>query len=163
MGWIWYGALDSATNRGVRTTTPFLVADGWQHFVCVYDHTAAVDDRAKIYRNGILDHETLFNTGTPTAIPNGTARLAFGGSVGSVGSDNTDAPAYPYIGNLSDVRLYDKVITSTEAAQLYEDGNIPDDNLVGWWLRDGKDLRDWSRSRNDGSSFGSTYSIDGPA
>lgn len=65
-------------------------------------------------------------------------------------------------GNLADIRLYSRAITSSEAADLAAGTDIDDTGLEGWWLLNNDDVLDYSGNSRDGTNYGSTYSTDGP-
>ena len=115
----WYGSLQTSSYRVHRTTSQVRVSDGWSHFTISYNkYDPVIGNRIKIYRDGVEDVELWLSAGNPSQIQNGTARLAFGASVGSEGSNNTTSPLFPLNGNLADVRLYDRVLTSSDALSL---------------------------------------------
>ena len=142
LSFAWYGSLLTSSYRVHRTTTQVRVSDGWTHFTISYNkYDPVINNRIKIYRDGIEDVELWLQGSSPYQIPNGTARLAIGGSVGSVGSNNTTTPLLPLTGSMADVRLYDKVLSINEA-NLLSNGHPVNDQLVGHWLTNENDLED---------------------
>jgi hypothetical protein len=142
LSFAWYGSLSTYPYRVHRTTTQVRVSDGWSHFTISYNkYDPVINNRIKIYRDGIEDVELWLFNGNPSQIQNGTARLAIGGSVGSVGSNNTTTPLLPLTGSMADVRLYDKVLSINEA-NLLSNGHSVNDQLVGHWLTNENDLED---------------------
>ena len=142
----WYGSLTSSTYRVMRTTSQIRASDGWVHLVVSYNKYASnPNNRLKIYRNGVEDVELWMSAGTPNTIPDGTARLALGGSVGSDGSNNTTSPLRPLDGSMADVRLYDRELTAADAISLSQGINV-DKNLIGHWLTNENDVKDYSVS-----------------
>ena len=142
----WYGSLTSTSYRVMRTTSQIRASDGWVHLVVSYNkYESDPTDRLKIYRNGVEDVELWMSAGTPNTIQDGTARLALGGSVGSDGSNNTTSPLRPLDGSMADVRLYDIALTATDALSLSQGINV-DKNLIGHWLTNENDVKDYSAS-----------------
>ena len=142
----WYGSLTSTSYRVMRTTSQIRASDGWVHLVVSYNkYESDPTDRLKIYRNGVEDVELWMSAGTPNTIQDGTARLALGGSVGSDGSNNTTSPLRPLDGSMADVRLYDRALTATDAILLSQGVNV-DKNLIGHWLTNENDVKDYSAS-----------------
>ena len=80
--------------------------------------------------------------------------------------------AYNLDGNLADVRIYNRVLSPQEIADIYNNDNASPirDGLVGQWITDeneppaGSDtIIDWSGNQNDGQNGGSAYDgADGP-
>ena len=86
-------------------TLPYSIADGvWHHLAVVRDETRG---RADLYLNGVW--EGAFGAGI-TAIDVDPGGLLFGQNQGSVGG--------PFFGTLDDLRLYTRVLSAAEIADL---------------------------------------------
>jgi hypothetical protein len=88
---------DNSANIGVSTTT--LSANAWYHVVIVSDGA-----KTRLYINGSLDKET------------NNSSLLSGGSV-SIGADPDGTNAWA--GKIDEVRIYNRALDATEAANLY--------------------------------------------
>jgi hypothetical protein len=88
----------------------------WYHIVAVY--TFGTAGSAKIYVNGVLSAGTwVQGNGTDAPDVNNTP-VTIGGDICS-GCSNVNEPI---IGRLDDVRLYNRALSSTEVASLYNQG-----------------------------------------
>lgn len=76
----------------------------WQHLVCSFDNTST----ARFYLNGVLTGSNPVNINTTPA-----------GAM-SIGSD-----AEPVLGDVDDVRIYERALSPTEVKQLYEQESGP--------------------------------------
>ena len=140
-----FGALNNATPQLKAS----IVESVWVHAVYV---VTSITDR-KLYINGSLSTSGTANSSF--ADPSGQA-FYFGARGGaSLFGD----------GKLSDFRVYDKPLTSSEVSDIYN-GTHVSDSLVGWWLTDEFNytdvIVDYSGNGNNGTNNGSTYSVNGP-
>ncbi len=138
----------------------------WQHVVMTWDGSATATN-VRIYKNGI--------------------ELAYAlGPVDGVGTKNSDAANSIFIndgagsrefnGNIDDVRIYNRVLSPTEVAQLYKQGGTKSavtpvrtasstglsSGLVGHWTLDGKDTIWTSATAGtalDRSGYGNTGTL----
>jgi len=146
--------------RTARSTATTVTAAAWHHVVLKVDQSQAAQ----------LDIFDFSIDGTQT---NSTTWLAASGSFD--GMDDTTSPvqlsgfnnatAAPFVGNMADVRVYDKILSDAEVSNLYNGIEVAD-GLVGRWITDVDDgattLPDYSTNSNDGTNNGTTYSADSP-
>jgi len=165
--WV-FGSLANGTVRfvayGSLTASSYIVEDTpsatmnttWKHFTATFDGTQADADKVKVYVDGSLP--TLSNTtlGTNIQIQNSTAGLTIGAQSGATNR---------FVGNIADVRIYDKVLSASEITDLAA-GTDAQDSLIGWWITDIDDgttiIPDYAGGLGDGTNTGSTYDTDGP-
>ena len=93
------------------------VSTGWHHlavsFSSPYSYTNAI-----LYLDGVVNSKVLSNGGVPSSISNfvnlriGSDELALPGTV----NDN------PWIGQIDDVRIYNRILSSDEILKLYNGG-----------------------------------------
>lgn len=90
-----------------------LSKDTWYHVVLNYDSSAASDDRATCFINGVSETMTIpFTLGTLSTVPNGTASLAAGARVS--GSSAQDFRS----GYSDDIRIFNRQLTTSEITAL---------------------------------------------
>lgn len=154
-GHLMFGDGDGARDYTINGTS--MVSNGRWNLVCAT--RSGVDGEMGIYVNGRLENSGLGSVVRLDA--NSGARVG-------AGYDGADA----YVGDMSDLRLYDRVLSSVEIQQLYAHTtvNASQDGkryggLVGLWSFDGSDMN-WSDATDgtalDGSPFGGTmYEHDG--
>jgi len=129
----------------------------WSHLVVTLDNSTG---DAKAYINGVLD-----NSATGRSIPSDTTILRIG-----IRGDTT----LPFDGILDDVRIYDRALTASDIAALYQAGRqrtgdvgfskmlYPpiDQSVVGWWkLNDNAantTVKDWTNNDNTGTAQANT-------
>lgn len=70
-------------------------------------------------------------------------------------------PAYVDV-SISDLRLYDINLSSSDISNLYNGVSVKEENLIGWFFTDNDNVLDYSGNGNHGTNNGSTYSTDGP-
>lgn len=121
---------DDGSNRAQTTNYNHALVT-WSHIVLVYDGTQATNsNRVKVYKDGSA--VSMSFTGTIR-----TSLLTGSGSVTLGNFDPSGSLSNPYNGRMSDVRVYDDVLTSDEATYLYSAGvsgtNPGATNLKGWW------------------------------
>lgn len=136
------GFLIEFTSNGFTTTAQS--ASGslrqlskWYHVVVTRDSS----NQATFYINGVISGTANQASGIPT-----------GSSVGNIGESVSSANRFD--GKIDDVRVYNRVLTTSEITRLYNEGNnkvnvTPKDNLksglVGWWTMDGEHIT-WTSS-----------------
>ncbi len=119
----------------------------WTHIVGTYDGTTI-----SIYKNGALSDTTLL-----TASINPALTTAF--QIGKSGTSGS------FLGDIDDVRVYNRVLSTTEITALYESydpGVVVSDlqkGLVGEWKMDGN-ARDYTPNSNNGTVTGATLTTD---
>ena len=111
------------------TTTLAIITDAiegdgnWHHVAGTWDNNSG--DAVAIYLDGVLKQSTSGVGGTFTG--------SF--STASIGN-NADGDSY-WLGNIDEVTLFNKELSSTEVTSLYNDGlpfnPVPLDNLKGYW------------------------------
>ena len=150
---------DTAANyRGLTSTATLTSHEGsWIHLAATYDGSGGTNaqDGMTMYLTEFGGSTSAlptvdFTAGTYVAMHNTVADTFIGRFSGNFAE-----------GNIADVRLYNKVLSSAEVQSL-ADGTHVTDSLVGWWLDDDDDILD-NAGTNDGTNFGSNYSTDGPA
>jgi hypothetical protein len=97
----------NASNGGRTNIIPYAFNTGWTHFVFT---SSAVNNRMRIYANGNLIQEASNHS----ALTNIERVLTIGGG--------TVAGYSHWDGDLDDIVLYDRELTSSEAAALYSFG-----------------------------------------
>ena len=123
----------------------------WVHVSCTYDGSSN-SSGIKLYIDGVESQDTDNSAGVYVAMENSTEPLVMGGLIGVDYSE----------GNISDCRLYDTDLTSTQISNIYNGTDIQT-NLVGHWIKDTDDAIDHSVNSNDGRIDGrSQFSLDGP-
>ncbi len=122
----------------------------WHHVVATQSGTDA-----SLYIDGVL-----CDTGTVTAIANGSGTIDIGRFNGG----------YYFNGKIDDVRLYNRVLSATEIANLYKQNETKlnssqnsklTNGLVGLWSFNGTDISgttayDRSSNTNNGTIYGAT-------
>ena len=99
---------DYKANRVIGTTNANF--NEWYHAVAVYD-----GQTMKIYVNGVLENEKDYAGGIPSN--NYNAQIGAGSlRSNGYGSD------FSVIGDIDDVRIYDRALSSDEVKELYEHG-----------------------------------------
>ena len=164
---IYYGDLNGNSYRGFQADTTPITPGNWYHAVATYDGTLAYNSRVTITINGIAQSLSIpYSEGSPDAIQNGAAQLAIGAAVNL-------QTAYQWNGSLDDVRIYNRALSATEVASLYQSGLTKINastaqlqqgtslasGLVGHWTFDGQYLTtttstDTSGSGNNGTLTG---------
>jgi hypothetical protein len=161
-------------NDGECTSGNVHAANTWEHWVIVYDGgQASDDDDIKMYLNGVLQADQRFAGNDP--IPDTTAANS---NVVTIG-DTSDG-ASGFTGIIDEVRVYNRALGPTEAANLFGAGggaarvgastktlsetSTLNTGLVGHWTFDGIDftsfIRDVSSNSNNAYVFGvSTSSV----
>jgi len=149
-GTFWASTVDDGSFDKAATTTSFS-AGTWYHICAVF---AASNDR-KIYVNG---NATPEGTNTTTLTPD--TQYVERTRIGDRANTLNEGTQY-FNGNIADVRIYDKALSTSEISNIYNFTNVSD-SLVGWWLTANDDVLDYAGT-NDGTNNGSTFSTDGPA
>src|SRR5208337_1074600 len=120
----------------------------WYHYVAVYEASQSTDaTRLKIYINGV-QQALAFSASLPLSAAAGTSLI--------IGKDVADSSYFN--GKIDDVRIYNRALSATEVANLYQtggavrasassaelhNGSSLQSGLVGHWTFDGKDTP-WS-------------------
>lgn len=101
-------------NWRSSTTTPAITYNQWSHIIINYDSSSTAND-PEIYINGTLAAalpEIVSPVGTTSG--EGDGRIAIGGAITGLNSF--------FQGSIDDIRLYDRVLTTSEITQLYAMG-----------------------------------------
>jgi len=110
-----------------------VVSNEFQHLALTYDKTSGIAD---LYRNGVLVAEEDMGSFTPLT----SYDLYLGRRTAP------DYDEYTYSGLLDEVTLYNRALSSSEIADIYNAGGAgkfnpncvnPSTNIVGWWPGDG--------------------------
>jgi len=124
----------------------------WVHLAFSYDVSAR---SIKLYKNGKLLSSTNANTGTVTAIQNGTGAFALGTYFNASATGFMD-------GHMKHVRIFDDIRTQSEIVADAHTEGVTDANLQGEWLLDG-DYTDTSGNSNTLTATASpVFSVDVP-
>ncbi|MBU1169540.1 MAG: Ig-like domain-containing protein, partial [Proteobacteria bacterium] len=120
-GWIDNGGhinMGIADSYGAQSTT--VVNDGdWHHVVLTRDY---VTGETKVYVDGVLEDTRIADAG----LMNSTALSGFGATFGSDGANEYLA------GELDDIRVYDRILTDSEIAQIHTyEGQLSNYDIVG--------------------------------
>ena len=100
--------------RQFQADTTTITAGQWYNISMTYDGTLTYNSRVTISINGV--NQTLsisYTAGNPTSIPDGTAPL-------TIGAARNTSTAYVFNGFLSDVRIYNRILSQAEITMLYE-------------------------------------------
>ena len=149
---------NGSNYRGLTSTATLTTYEGsWIHIAATYDGSGGTNAQ-----DGMIMYLTEFG-GSTSALS--TVDFTAGTYVAMhnlSGSTELGRFTSNYAeGNIADVRLYNKELSSAEVQNI-ADGTHVTDSLVGWWLDDDDDVLD-NAGTNDGTNNGSTYSTDGPA
>ena len=154
---------DSSSLEGA--TNASLLQSGTMTYVC-FTFMAASGTGLRLYVNGVEDANSPVSTSAVGAINAGANVLRIG--------TLSDGTTSPFDGLLDDVRVYTRVLTSSEITRLYQMGlaskvntsnkdstNPFNAGLVGYWTFDGGDMtatttRDRSGNGNTGTLSGTT-------
>lgn len=114
-----------AVGNGTALTATYLFNEtlptsGWHHYVAVYDDAAGALNRWKLYHNGAAvaySSNSVDGGGSPVATDIGVR----------IGNDNDGTAATAWKGDVDEVRIYNRALTSAEAAAIYssEKGEHP--------------------------------------
>jgi len=110
----YYGDLLGNSIRQFQADTTTITAGQWYNISMTYDGTLTYNSRVTISINGV--NQTLsisYTAGNPTSIPDGTAPL-------TIGAARNTSTAYVFNGFLSDVRIYNRILSQAEITMLYE-------------------------------------------
>jgi len=144
----------------VETSTPVtkyaesneeIIVDEWTHIACVRD--ASETDGLKMYINGT---EVTYSTQEDAS----TLDIASSGFNFMIGDQHAGLTNEWY-GKLTDIRVFDNVLTSTEIIQIMRGENIQTNDLIGWWdfeYINGTTVYDLSSSGNNGTCTGGVES-----
>ncbi|HBU07276.1 MAG TPA: hypothetical protein DEB09_04295, partial [Candidatus Magasanikbacteria bacterium] len=137
--------------RPTYTASTTLSVNNWYHIVGTYN-----GNTSSIYINGVLNTST--NSGS-FSIGSNTSSLSIGGYVSNY-----------FNGNLDDVRVYNRALSTQEIEKLYNIGKVTLDkispysmtrSLAGWWTFDGKEITAVTSTDKSGNSNNATR-INGP-
>ncbi len=145
---------DTTTNlMQARTFTTFN-DDHWHHVLCTWDGDVAGGGAgARIYVDGVSQRLNIIQDTLTGSIAN-TAPFQIGAR---------DGTNFPFDGRIDDVAVYDRVLTPSEVATIYNSGDPndlritgPTANLVGYWrMGDGATfptIPDDSTNSNNGTA-----------
>lgn len=122
-------------NRTVISTNP-LPLNQWVHIAGVYNGTQLI-----LYINGLINNSTSF-TGTMNVT----------GSPLRIGARASNERRWR--GDIDDVLLYNRALTSVEVLEVYNKGFYTREGLIGEWLFDDQTAQDTSGIGNNGSVLG---------
>lgn len=146
------GYVADGTDYIVRRDVSAVISTGvWQHLVVTYDGGGVATGITIYYENSSLSGETLQSNPITSGVSNTSSAL-----IGTLGNLNE------FNGNIDEVSVWDKELSSGEVSEIYNSGT-PDNlsnhsavaNLVGWWrMGDGDTfptVTDNSSNSNDGT------------
>ena len=112
------GGIDILNSSGTLgqfgiTTASNAINSTWTHYVMVVDRSLPNLDELKIYKNNVLVPRT-------TAYTQETSGL-FKNSELYIGKRGNSA--YPFLGAMQDLRIYNRVLTAEERTQLFNEAN----------------------------------------
>lgn len=111
LSFLWFGTGSSTYRESLSATDVPL--NQWSLVVVNYDSGLAVDSRLTMFLNGADDAASLsLSNGSPTEIPDRAMDLGVGNTV-EVGL------RYPFKGLIDDFRVFDRLVTLSEAAAWY--------------------------------------------
>lgn len=103
----------TGTTGTWTTPTNSITLNAWNNVIFTRDTSTDGTQDPIIYINGSA--QTLTETSTPTGTP------AFDSNPLYIG--NAYSLAFPYYGKIKDVRIYDRIVDSTEATAIYNSGS----------------------------------------
>lgn len=145
---------DGTNAPNVSSDTP-LELDTWYHFACI---RSVADDKLYLYLNATVDKEAADTT---VGTCKNTKQMGIGYDGGLTNAGNI---------LVSDIRVFNRVLTDPEITDIYEnglldaDGANPSDyltSLEGWW-KFNKFSKDYSANEHDAVITASDYSVDFP-
>ena len=141
----------AAVNCACSGTTGAVV-NIWVHVAATYNGVggATAGNGIKIYTNGLNVTGTPSNNAAYVAMENGT-------SISKIGLRSTPN-TQPFKGFIRDVRIYNRVLSSSEITRV-SNSELITDGLIGHWKLDG-DADDSSGNGNNGTDSGNIYLAD---
>lgn len=146
----WATYIHDGTDAHIPSTSYTASADVWRHIAGVYNGTDLI-----LYVDAVEEA----SESSPSPRDNGT-----GGYIGA-----KDSTTRHWGGQICDVRIYDRALSSAEITRLYEWGSLDiaeppdnDDNGVSYWTLDessGDAIDSWGS--NDGTVTGATQGVTG--
>ncbi len=161
-----FGICDANNNAALVDTT--LNYSSWTHVAATLDGGTGT---LSIYTNGVLAAQT-----SSSVRPFGNLEPDQSPGIG-IGNLNDGGNSFPFIGDIDEISLYNRALSSTEIAAIYNAGSAgkcpmisstndcvtPPADLVSWWKAEGNALD--SVGGNNGINQNVTYTtgIDGLA
>ncbi len=143
-------AQNFATGSNQWKTPNNSITYGSSALVTVTYDASSTSNAPVIYINGVSQTITqTLSTATGSFTSDNSNPLA----IGNLSNNTTRA----FDGTIDDARMYNRILTATEAADLYNSGNTPpisNTGLVGWWKLDeasGTSAADSSGNSNTGT------------
>lgn len=128
----------------------------WHHLACIFKGSTNMD----IYLDGVLNNGTLSGT-----IPASLSTVSFDNTIGKVG----DVGGSPFNGNIDEVSIWDKGLSSDEVTEIYNSA-CPNDlslhsataNLLSWWrMGEGATFStNWTIPDEKGSNTGTSVNME---
>lgn len=154
-----YFQIDGATDL-IRSGGTAIPLNQWVYVTATWDGSTNASN-VKLYINGVED-SYVDNTSGASLNDNSSATFRIGNSASGVRG---------FDGTMDEVRIYNRVLTSTEILSLYKNsqqyfinGALTNTGLVGYWsLNDGSGTiaTDFSGKRNDGTLVSSPTWVNG--
>jgi len=144
--------IDGGTFRGREYTTP-LPENEWIHVASTYDGSGGTNFRLglKLYVNGVQVDNADYGFGGYVAMDTSTNNKVFIARYGTTYSD----------GKIADARIYDAELSSTDISDIYNGTNVTT-NLIGHWLTNNDDVKDYAGTNDGTNNGGAIYSYDNP-
>jgi hypothetical protein len=134
---------DSQTAYQVDSANNTITQGIWFHYATSYDMVAG--GKIQLYLNGV-NLNALSNTIPPGSTPYDDSASGF-----SIGN----GAGFPFNGELSDVRIYNAVLSPSQIASVAAGGTPASANLTAWWkFCSGNLLADSSGNGNTLTNFG---------
>lgn len=168
---------------GKQGTTPFnknynslLTIGIWQHIVLTWNGSMAASSGVLVYRNGVLQVQLTATDGSGSATSDAAGTLCIGGDPTSATPTICNGVGVNGDEDLDDVRIYNRIISTSEIQQLYNIGHVKRSTspittatsscstglscgLTGYWTFDGKNTNWTTNTATDLSGSGHNASF----
>ena len=127
---------------------------GWFHYTVVVEPTGIT-----VYKDGSVQTLDATDDGDMSAVTMGDFGINLDFYIGARNLQGN--PDLQMNGNIADFRIYDSSLSASDVTKIY---NRTDDksNIHAWYITNSDDVLDHAGT-NDGTNYGSTYSIDSPS
>lgn len=144
---------DGDTVAWVSSPSDSVNDNNWHHVAFSFQSNIAAG--LKVYVDG-------YNANSASTV--NVNNIQDSSNIFTVGKSTSDA--YYFDGNIDDVHIYSRALSSTEIYDLYQGKHISDTGMVGRWNFNegsGSVANDVSGNSNNGSISGATFSLNYPA
>ncbi|MBT4397170.1 DUF2341 domain-containing protein, partial [archaeon] len=126
LDFLWYGALDASSYRGVKGTTYITDLSKWHHVVVNYDGSIDTNDgldRVEIYLDGVEESKELWlSSGSLLGIQDSTAHLGIGKALDPSGSACGGTNFFN--GTIDEVAIWNRTLSEEEILNIYKRGAL---------------------------------------